>query len=224
VVGPHPSSFDRRVRKPRRFLEPLRRGILPELVGEPETSLVGSTLLEVSHPRQVGQSAGLEGAAWVKWGSFGVYGVKLHLICTTNGVPISYELTPANDVAELTLTEELLEEAALGDGVARRLLGDLAYRSEDLEGTLSEEVGILLRTERARRRPGLGRRIEIALIRASSGSSASAKRRRRHSSGWPPGSRRRSAPTPLRVFGRPPAGSSSRAHQGAVGLNLATHI
>ena len=43
VVGLHPSSFNRRVRKLRRFLEPLRREILPELVGEPETLLVDST-------------------------------------------------------------------------------------------------------------------------------------------------------------------------------------
>jgi hypothetical protein len=164
VVGLHPSSFNRRVRKLRRFLEPLRRKILSELVGEPETLLIDSTLLAVLHPRQVSQSAGWgsssAGAAWIRWGSFSVYGVKLHLICATNGVPISYELTPAN-VAELTLTEELLEEAALGDGVARRLLGDLAYRSEDLKEVLSE-VGIVLQTERAQRQPSLRQRIEIA--------------------------------------------------------------
>jgi hypothetical protein len=100
VVGLHPSSFNRRVRKLRRFLEPLRRKILSELVGEPETLLIDSTLLAVLHPRQVSQSAGWgsssAGAAWIRWGSFSVYGVKLHLICATNGVPISYELTPAN--------------------------------------------------------------------------------------------------------------------------------
>ena len=132
VAGLHPSSFNRRVRKLRRFLEPLRREILPELVGEPETLLVDSTLLEVLHPRQVGQSAGWgspsEGAAWVRWGSFSVYGVKLHLLCSTNRVPLSYELTPAN-IADISLTEELIAEAALGEGVARRLLGDLAYRA-----------------------------------------------------------------------------------------------
>src|SRR5919202_2372766 len=47
VLGLHPSSFHRRVRKLRRFLEPLRRAILPELVGDPETLIVDSTLLEV---------------------------------------------------------------------------------------------------------------------------------------------------------------------------------
>jgi hypothetical protein len=99
VVGLYPSSFNRRVKKLRRYLEALRREILPELVGDPETLLVDSTLLEVLHPRQISQSAGWgsssEGAAWVRWGSFSVYGVKLHLLCATNRIPLSYELTPA---------------------------------------------------------------------------------------------------------------------------------
>ncbi len=102
IVGLHPSSLHRRIRSLRRFLEPLGRAILPELVGEPETLIVDSTLLSVLHPRQVSQSAGLEGAAWVRWGSFSVYGVKLHLLCATNRVPVSYELTAAN-VAEVSL-------------------------------------------------------------------------------------------------------------------------
>src|SRR3712207_5868128 len=73
VAGLYPSSFNRRVRKLRRFLEPLLREILPELIGEPETLLVDSTLLEVLHPRQVSQqSAGFAGAAWVRRGPFSV--------------------------------------------------------------------------------------------------------------------------------------------------------
>jgi Transposase DDE domain len=161
VAGLYPSSFNRRVRKLRRFLEPLRREILPELIGEPETLLVDSTLLEVLHPRQVSQSAGFAGAAWVRWGTFSVYGMKLHLLCATNRVPISYELTPAN-VADISLTEELINEAALGEGVARRLLADLAYRSEQLREALAG-VGILLATEPSERRHGVRQHIEIAL-------------------------------------------------------------
>jgi hypothetical protein len=161
VVGLHPSSFHRRVRRLRRFLEPLRREVLSEMVGDPETLLVDSTLLSVLHPRQVPQGSGFPGGAWVRWGSFSVYGVKLHVLCATNGVPISYELTPAN-VADVSLTEELIAEAKLGHGVARRLLGDLAYRSRELGEALAE-MGILLRTERSERRPGVRQRVEIAL-------------------------------------------------------------
>jgi hypothetical protein len=161
VVGLHPSSFHRRVRRLRRFLEPLRREILSEMIGDPETLLVDSTLLSVLHPRQVSQGAGFPGGAWVRWGSFSVYGVKLHLLCATNRVPICYELTPAN-VADVSLTEELIAGAALGDGAARRLLGDLAYRSEELKEALAE-VDILLVTEPSERRRGVRQQVEIAL-------------------------------------------------------------
>jgi hypothetical protein len=75
MVGLVPSSLHRRLRKLRRFLEPLRRTILPELVGDPETLLIDSTLLEVLHPRQVGQSEGFDGAAWGEVGLlFGLWG------------------------------------------------------------------------------------------------------------------------------------------------------
>src|SRR3712207_287178 len=161
VVGLHPSSFHRRVRKMRRFLEPVRREVPSEMIGDPETLLVDSTLLSVLHPRQVSQGSGFSGAAWVRWGSFSVYGVKLHLICATNGIPLSYELTPAN-VADVSLAEELIAEAKLGNGVARKLLGDLAYRSKELREALAE-VGILLSTEPSERRRGVRQRIEIAI-------------------------------------------------------------
>ena len=125
VLGLHPSSLHRRVKKLRCFLEPLRREVLGELVGDPETLIVDSTLLEVLHPRQVAQSAGFPGAEWVRWGSFAVYGVKLHLVCSTNRVPVSYEITPAN-TADVLVVRELLAKAGLEEGtVARRLLGDL---------------------------------------------------------------------------------------------------
>ncbi len=160
MVGLHPSSFHRRIRKLRRFLEPLRRDVVAELVGDPEPLIVDSTLLSVLHPRQVAQSAGFHAAAWVRWGSFSVYGVKLHLLCATNRVPLCYELTAAN-VAEIGLTKELLAAASLGGDLARRLLGDLAYRSEALEETLADS-GILLLTERSRQ-GGKRQQVEIAI-------------------------------------------------------------
>jgi hypothetical protein len=161
VVGFHLSSFHRRVRKLRRFLELLRRAIVVELVGDPETLIIDSTLLSVMHPRQISQGSGFSGAAWVRWGSFSVYGVKLHLLCATNRVPISYELTAAN-VADVCLTGELLAEARLGEGVGRRLFGDLAYRSGELKEAL-HECGILLVTECSGKRPGVRQQVEIAL-------------------------------------------------------------
>ena len=99
VLGLAPSSFHRRVRNLRRFLEPLRRFVVGDLVGDPKTLLVDSTLLSVLHPRQVGQSyegwgRPSSGAAWARWGTFSVYGVKLHLLCSTNRVPPSPTSSP----------------------------------------------------------------------------------------------------------------------------------
>lgn len=139
------SSLNRRFRKLRRFLEPLRRDVVNELVGEPETLIADSTLLSVLHPRQVAQSADFEGAQWARWGSFAVHGMKLHLLCSTNRVLLSYELTAAN-VADVLLVRELLAGAGFGEGgVARRLLGILAYRSGE-QGEELARCGILLAT------------------------------------------------------------------------------
>jgi hypothetical protein len=161
VVGLAPSSFHRRVRRPRGFLEHLRRSVLPELVGDPETLIVDSTLLSVLHPRQVKQSAaGFEGTAWVRWDSFAVHGVKLHLLCSTNRVPLSYELTAAN-VADVLLVRELLEVAGLNEGgMVRRRYGDLAYRGVKLKEELAE-AGVLLAADRADRRPAIRQQAEV---------------------------------------------------------------
>ena len=159
VAGMHPSSLHRRVRRLRSYLEPLRRAVVADLIGDPETLVVDSTLLEVLHPRQVSQSAGFEGAAWVRWGSFSVYGLKLHLICSLKRVPVSYELTSAN-TPEVLLVEELLDEAMLDGATARKLFGDLAYRS----GALGKELAgrnVLLASERAERRPAVRQQVEV---------------------------------------------------------------
>jgi transposase len=57
----------------------------------------------------------------------------------------------------------LLDEAGLSEGeVVRKLLGDLAYRSEDLAEELAE-VGIFLATEKAERRSEVRQQVEIAI-------------------------------------------------------------
>ena len=97
----------------------------------------------------------------MRWGSFSVYGVKLHLLCATNRVPVSFELTAAN-VADELLVEELLGVADLGAGTARRLFGDLAYRGGALAETLAKR-GVLLVSERAERRPAVRQQVEVCL-------------------------------------------------------------
>jgi hypothetical protein len=64
-------------------------------------------------------------------------------------------------VAEVSLAEELLAEAELGGEVARKLLGDLAYQSQQLEEELAELGIALLTGEASARRPGVRQQVEI---------------------------------------------------------------
>lgn len=75
---------------------------------------------------------------------------------------LSYELTPAN-TAEFSPSKELLTEADLGGEVARKLLGDLAYRGHNLEEELAELGITLVTNESSARRPEVGQQIEIAI-------------------------------------------------------------
>ncbi len=88
---------------------------------------------------------------------FGVRREAVPVVRHQPGARVSYELTPAN-VAEVKLAGELL--TGLGDGVARELFGDLAYRSGTLGATLRGR-GIRLVTERAKQR-GKRQQMEIA--------------------------------------------------------------
>lgn len=109
--------------------------------------------------QSVGWGGSSTGAAWVRWSAFSVYGVKLHLICSTNRVPLSYELTAAS-TADVLLVEELLEAARLENATARKLFGDLAYRSEVLKDALAHS-GVVLATERANRCPATRQQVEV---------------------------------------------------------------
>ncbi len=59
------------------------------------------------------------------------------------------------------LVRELVAGAGLGEGdLARRLLGDLAFRSGELAAELAE-LGIMLATEKADRRPPTPQQVEV---------------------------------------------------------------
>ena len=150
-----------------------------------------------------------------------LWGEAASALCATNRIPLSYELTPAN-VADICLTEELIDEAALGGGVARKLLGELAYNSEELRAALAE-VGILLATERAERRRGVRQHIEITL--------SSLKRvfglgetLATTLSGLATRIAAKNSSLHLRLLRQPGVGAPSRSHQGVMGMNLTTDI
>jgi len=142
-------------------------------------------------------------------------------MCATNRAPISYELTPAN-TADLSLAEELVAEAGLGGEVARKLLGDLAYRSQELEEELAEleRGGYRLRQcETAWTPPADRDRLFESQADLRAGGDIG-----HHVGGIGHEDRSQDDRLHLRLSDKQNVGTTSRAHQGALGMNLATHI
>ena len=149
------------MRRLRRFLEPLRRVRLRELVGDPETLIVDSTLLSVIATQA---SRGLQRFR----GSF--LGEVEHLLGVRGkAAPHLLDQPRAHLLrahrrqrrgraigARAALARAGLEE----DAIARRLFADLAYRSARLKEELAE-AGVVLQTERAERRPAIRQQAEV---------------------------------------------------------------
>src|SRR5215210_6165521 len=222
VLGLHPSSLHRRVRKLRRFLEPLRREIVPELVGEPETLIVDSTLLEVLHPRQVSQGSGFEGAAWVRWGTFSVYGVKLHLLCATSPTRPRLLRAGLGQRSGHPLDEGAVERGGVergggpqalgGSGLPRRAteggVGRGGHLPGDREGREAQRCEAAGGDRHLDLEAGLRCGRDVGDDHHRAGDEDRGEDLRVH----------------LRVLGQPEVGSSPREDQGVVGLNLTTHI
>lgn len=69
------------------------------------------------------------------------YGFKLHLVTDTQGIPIHFDLTPAN-VADVSITEELLSKCSMGYTV----IGDKGYLSNKVRTNLAEQYTISFHT------------------------------------------------------------------------------
>ncbi len=117
--------------------------------------------------------AGLSGCG-LRWGGMGEVGFVQRLrgevapgVCHQWGSS-SPTSSPPQTSPTSRLAEELINEAKLAEGVARKLLGDLAYRSKELREALAE-VGILLSTEPSERRRGLRQRIRDLLFELEEG-------------------------------------------------------
>jgi hypothetical protein len=167
VVGLYPSSFHRRVRKLRGFLEPLRRELLSEMVGDPERRCWWTRLCF----RFCTPGRSLRARALL-WGGVGKVGFLQRL----RGEAASHlchqwdssllRAHPAN-VADVSLSEELIStrQSWEREGSEEALLGDLAYRSEELKEVL-DEMDILLVTKPSERRAGVRQQVERSPFRA----------------------------------------------------------
>lgn len=86
------------------------------------------------------------------------FGFKLHLVVDRNGIPIHFDLTPAN-VSDGSMSEEMLSVSSAG----RTVLGDRGYLSGPVRERLLGRYGISLHTpsrqNQKRREPKAERRL-----------------------------------------------------------------
>jgi hypothetical protein len=93
---------------------------------------------------------------WLLCGQEGkVFGWRLHLICTTDGVPVTFELLPAA-YQDLTAIHELTLTFPNG----ARLFGDKGFISTSDAQSILQATGIrLIAVPRKNKAPVLGRRV-----------------------------------------------------------------
>src|SRR3954447_24207787 len=135
------SRFNRRLHRLAAWL-PLLAEVLGQLFEHSACLIIDSLPVPVCRrvrARRCGKVRGAEYCGWCAAKKEKVFGWRLHLVCTPEGLPVRYTLLPAA-YHDLTPIHELLWELPPGVWV----LGDKAYNSKDDEASLLAETGVRL--------------------------------------------------------------------------------
>ncbi|MFJ9181438.1 IS982 family transposase [Streptomyces sp. NPDC102360] len=158
---PQQPGYNKRLRKAADLLRRVTRTLAVDTsVWSDDVWIVDSTPVECGRSRETVKRSDLAG--WAEYGycashSRFFWGLRLHLVCTLQGLPVGFALTGAKADERETLLDLL---AAEDDLVARRpgqtLIGDKNYFGRAFERELAEQGIHLLRPARKREpeRPG----------------------------------------------------------------------
>lgn len=147
------SRFNRRLHRLAGWLG-LATETLGELFATGEAFLIDSMPVPVCRRARARRSRKLRGKEFcgycaAKREKF--FGWRLHLVCTTDGVPVAFDLVPGG-LHDLTPVHELT--AGLPAGAA--VYGDKAYNAGDDEASIADETGVrLVPIRKANMRPNL---------------------------------------------------------------------
>ena len=121
--------------------------------------VVDSTPVECGRSRETAKRSDLAG--WAEYGycashSRYFWGLRLHLLCTLQGLPVGFALTGAKADERQVLLDILHADPTLTDRGAQIMIGDKNYFGAEFEATLPEAGIDLLRPARKREteRPG----------------------------------------------------------------------
>jgi Transposase DDE domain len=158
---PQQPGYNKRLRKAAELLRRVTRVLATDTsVWSDDVWIVDSTPVECGRSRETVKRSALAG--WAEYGycashSRFFWGLRLHLVCTLQGLPVAFALTGAKADERETLLDLLAAEPHL---VAARegqtLIGDKNYFGRDFEHELAQQGIQLLRPTRKgeRQRPG----------------------------------------------------------------------
>jgi hypothetical protein len=146
------SRYNRRLHQLADWLPALIE-ILGEVFAQGEIFIVDSFPLPVCkrvRARRCRKVRGIEYCGYCATKKEKFFGWRLHLICDTRGIPVSFDVLPAA-CQDLTPVHELSFDLP----PASRLLGDKAYIAQDDATTILDETGVYLIAARRKNMPPL---------------------------------------------------------------------
>ncbi|MBL3671593.1 IS982 family transposase [Streptomyces sp. M2CJ-2] len=150
---PKQPGYNKRLRKAADLLRRVTRLLATDTsVWSDDVWIIDSTPVECGRSRETVKRSDLAG--WAEYGycashSRFFWGLRLHLVCTLQGLPIAFALTGAKADERETLLDLLSAEPGLiTDRPGQTLIGDKNYFGRDFEHQLAEQDIRLLRPAR----------------------------------------------------------------------------
>ena len=161
---PGQAGYNKRLRAASDLLRTLIRVLATETSSwSDDMWLVDSTPVECGRSRSTAQRSALAG--WAGYGycashSRYFWGLRLHLVCTPSGLPISFALTnPKVDEREVARDLFEVEPGLLARRAGQTIVADKGYASREFETFLNERGACLLRPAFKRDKPRPGARL-----------------------------------------------------------------
>ncbi|MFJ9030509.1 IS982 family transposase [Streptomyces sp. NPDC102274] len=158
---PQQSGYNKRLRKDAGLMRSITRFLATDTsVWSDDVWMVDSTPVECGRSRETAKRSDLAG--WAEYGycashSRFFWGLRLHLVCTLQGLPIAFALTGAKADERETLLDLLAADPdLLSERAGQTVIGDKNYFGRDFEHELAQTGAQLLRPARKgeRERPG----------------------------------------------------------------------
>jgi Transposase DDE domain len=158
---PRQAGYNKRLRAASGLLKALIRVLATECSSwTDDLWLIDSTPVECGRSRPTARRSALAG--WAGYGycashSRFFWGLRLHLVCTPAGLPISFALTnPKTDEREVARDLLEIEPALLAHRPGQTVMADKGYASREFETFLNERGATLLRPtfKNEKTRPG----------------------------------------------------------------------